>query len=271
MADIRTFFVSSGSVDSRTLGCIYLITNILNRKMYVGQHHLPVPDRRWSQHLATSKRGGSNYALYNAMRKHGADNFICETLYTCDQSKLGYYEEFFADLLHTYVWDASPGYNTVRCGSKPRLGVISSEETRRLLSISHIGKTRSRESLDKASKSMRLQRANNPEMWAWASKKTGEKLKGRSNADWGSFTPERNAKISAKLTNVPKSEEHRRNAMRALKPGPLTQWDYISPWRKTGRFLVRITNRTYGKIHATFDTHPEAIAARDAHLCKNAV
>ena len=270
MADLRTFFVSGGSATS-LLGCIYLITNIVNRKMYVGQHHLPAPDRRWRQHLATSKRVGSDYALYNAMRKYGVENFICETLYVCEHSKLGYYEEFFADLLHTYVWDTSPGYNMGRCGSKTKLGVPSSEETRRLLSISHMGKTRSKESLDKASESMRLHRANNPEMWAWATKKTQEKLKGRSNADWGAFTPERNAKISAKLKNVPKSEEHRRNAMRALKPGPLSEWDYISPWGNTGRFRVRFNNRTYGRFDDIFDTHLEAITARDKFLGKNTV
>lgn len=260
--------MSHASIRTAT-GCIYLVTNIINRKMYVGQHHLPSPHLRWRQHIATSKRGDGNYALYNAMRKHGSDNFICETLYVCEHSRLGYYEEFFADLLHTYVWDASPGYNMARCGSKSRLGVASSEETRRLLSISHMGKTRSKESLDKASESMRLHHKNNPEMWAWASKKTQEKLKGRSNAEWGSHTPESNAKISAKLTNVPKSEEHRRNAMRALKPGPLTEWDYIGQWGKTGRFRVRFNNRTYGKFDDTFDTHLEAITARDAFITRS--
>ena len=203
------------------------------------------------------------------MRKHGVDNFICETLYTCDQSKLGYYEEFFADLLHTYVWDASPGYNMVRCGSKPRLGIMSSEETRRLLSISHMGKTRSRESLDKASESLRLSHATNPEMWASATRKTQEKLKGRSNAAWGSHTLEANAKISAKMIGKPKNDEHCRNVMRSKKPGPLSEWDYISPWGNTGRFRVRINNRTYGRFEGTFDTHAIAITARDGFVSRS--
>lgn len=245
------------------LGCIYLITNTINGKKYVGQHHLPIPDRRWKSHISQSLRGDRNYILYNAMKKYGLDKFIIDVLYVCENFKLSYYEEFFANLLHTYIWDPSPGYNMVRCGSKPRLGVMASEETRRLLSISHMGKTRSKESLEKSRESLRLSHENNPDLWKWANEITRKKLKGRSNADWGSHTPEANAKISAKMTGILKNDEHCRNVMKSKKPGPLTEWDYISPWGNTGKFRLRIDNRTYGKFNSVFDTHSDAMIARN--------
>ena len=202
------------------------------------------------------------------MQKYGVENFICETLYVCENSKLGYYEEFFAELLHTYVWDASPGYNMCRCGSKSRLGIMSSEETRRLLSISHMGKTRSRESLDKSSESLRQSHATNPEIWAWATKKTQEKLKGRPNADWGSHTPEANAKISAALTGVPKSDAHCKRVSESRKPGA-SGIKYII--QIDSGYYVRVKNREFGCFERAYATLEAAQLALSAFLDRGEV
>jgi group I intron endonuclease len=253
---------SSTFLDSR-VGCIYLITNLVNGKKYIGQHHLPVPDRRWKTHMASSKRGDRKTALHGAMHKYGLDNFICERLYVCEQSKLGYYEEFFADLLHTYVWDPSPGYNMCRCGSKSRLGMMASEETRRLLSISHMGKTRSKESLEKSSESLRLSHANNPELWAWATEITRKKLKGRSNATWGSHTPEANSKISATLVGRPKTDEHCKNVSKTRKPGE-TGIKFIT--KNDSGYYVRVDNRENGLFNRNYPTLEQAQVALNEFL-----
>jgi len=245
------------------LGCIYLITNLVNGKKYIGQHHLPVPDRRWKTHMASSKRGDRKTALHGAMHKYGLDNFICERLYVCEQSKLGYYEEFFADLLHTYVWDPSPGYNMCRCGSKSRLGMMASEETRRLLSISHMGKTRSKESLEKSSESLRLSHTNNPELWAWATEITRKKLKGRSNATWGSHTPEANSKISATLVGRPKTDEHCKNVSKTRKPGE-TGIKFIT--KNDSGYYVRVDNRENGLFNRNYPTLEQAQVALNEFL-----
>jgi hypothetical protein len=202
------------------------------------------------------------------MQKYGVENFICETLYVCEHSKLGYYEEFFAELLHTYVWDASPGYNMCRCGSKSRLGIMSSEETRRLLSISHMGKTRSKESLEKSSESLRQSHATNPEIWAWATKKTQEKLKGRPNADWGSHTREANAKISATLTGVSKSDAHCKRVSESKKAGA-TAIKYIT--KIENGYYVRVKNRQFGCFERAYGTLEAAQSALDAFLDKGEV
>lgn len=52
---------------------IYLITNLINDKVYVGQTKT-VGDRRWKEHLWSAKRG-DDHPLYRAIRKHGVDNF----------------------------------------------------------------------------------------------------------------------------------------------------------------------------------------------------
>lgn len=58
-------------------GIVYLITNILNNKKYVGITTLTL-NRRWWFHKRDSKV--KNYPLYMSMRKHGLDNFIITPL-----------------------------------------------------------------------------------------------------------------------------------------------------------------------------------------------
>lgn len=53
---------------------IYLITNKVNGKKYVGQH-CGSKDARWKQHLADALKRQNPKPLYAAMRKYGIDNF----------------------------------------------------------------------------------------------------------------------------------------------------------------------------------------------------
>lgn len=57
---------------------IYLLTNILNGKQYVGfTNHLT---KRLIQHKSASSRG-SNYLIHKAIRKYGWENFKMEILF----------------------------------------------------------------------------------------------------------------------------------------------------------------------------------------------
>ncbi len=60
------------------VGYVYLITNTVNGKQYVGQTTLPI-SRRWVQHRSSAKKG-SGFALHAAIRKYGEAAFTLEVL-----------------------------------------------------------------------------------------------------------------------------------------------------------------------------------------------
>lgn len=55
-----------------TIGYIYLITNTVNGKRYVGQ--TTNTQQRWRQHIHSAKHG-SAYPIHAAIRKYGVENF----------------------------------------------------------------------------------------------------------------------------------------------------------------------------------------------------
>ncbi len=59
-------------------GYIYIIRNIINGKVYIGQT-IQDPKRRWIQHKSAA-RSGEISPLYNSMRFHGIDKFIFEII-----------------------------------------------------------------------------------------------------------------------------------------------------------------------------------------------
>jgi hypothetical protein len=62
------------------IGCIYLITDLTNKKGYVGQTKDVIPDKRYKRHWYEVSKGIRQYPLYNAMRLRGKDNFKLEIL-----------------------------------------------------------------------------------------------------------------------------------------------------------------------------------------------
>lgn len=82
---------------------IYLVTNLVNGKRYIGKTSQELKDR-WYQHCKNAEYGHDTY-LYRAIRKYGADSFIVEKL--CD----GLDREEVA-LIETL----SPEYNMTRGG-----------------------------------------------------------------------------------------------------------------------------------------------------------
>jgi len=60
-------------------GVIYVITNAVNGKRYVGQTTAQSPLARWKDHLKLA-RNGTKSALYAAIRKHGSEHFSFEVV-----------------------------------------------------------------------------------------------------------------------------------------------------------------------------------------------
>lgn len=88
---------------------IYVITNRINKKQYVGLSTNCV--RRWYDHRSKSinshKKDDIEKPLYRAMRKYGLDNFSFSILEECPKELLCEREVFWIEKLKSY----SDGYN----------------------------------------------------------------------------------------------------------------------------------------------------------------
>lgn len=68
---------------------IYKVTNLLNGKMYIGQHVTDDIDDGYM---------GSGIVIKQALKKYGADNFRKEWLMFCeDEEEMNYMERVFVD------------------------------------------------------------------------------------------------------------------------------------------------------------------------------
>jgi len=132
------------------LGCIYLITNTINNKKYIGLHNNPDPIKRYKQHWNSAKRG-TYYSLYIDMREFGESNFKIDTLYIGPLHSLPRMEEYYAEQYETYTWDFPSGYNMVWCGDTPQFGRKLSDEHKQKLLDSHKGRKHSDETREKIS------------------------------------------------------------------------------------------------------------------------
>lgn len=94
-------------------GCIYIIRNKINDKIYIGQTIQNV-STRFRQHLKAAKSGSSQY-LHKAMRRYGFENFFIETLEdNVDEQLLNQKEEFYISGYNSY----GSGYNMNPGGQK---------------------------------------------------------------------------------------------------------------------------------------------------------
>lgn len=91
-------------------GIIYLITNTVNDKKYVGQTRQQL-NKRWLAHI-TESRIYSDRPLYRAINKYGLDNFKIRILEECNVNVLNEREIWWIDFLDSY----RNGYNATTGG-----------------------------------------------------------------------------------------------------------------------------------------------------------
>lgn len=94
------------------MGYIYIISNTVNNKVYIGQT-IHTIEKRWKEHLYNSNH--RNQILYYAMRKYGKEKFSIKILEEVSNTELDYKEREYIKKFNSI----SPfGYNVTTGGSK---------------------------------------------------------------------------------------------------------------------------------------------------------
>ena len=97
---------------------IYVITNKVNGRQYVGKTEYSDPVKRFQEHLRESRKERyENRPLYRAIRKYGEENFEFKVLEEVSEEVSCQREIFWIDKLNTY---GSSGYNATKGGDGKR-------------------------------------------------------------------------------------------------------------------------------------------------------
>ena len=185
---------------------IYLITNMVNGKVYVGQA-MDIEDR-WVNHRAGLNGGYHvNKHLQRAWNKYGADSFSFTVLTECAEEQLNTMEEYFIFCLDSY--DSRVGYNknygggsgrptkeTKKKISEASKGRTHTEESKRKIGAFHKGKTLSEETKRKLSESRKGKTLS-----AETKRKLSEANKGKT------FSAEHKKKLSESQKNYKKKSK----------------------------------------------------------------
>lgn len=129
-----------------TFGYVYIVTNTVNGKKYVGQTTRTV-EERWKDHVRNCYR--RDFPFPCALRKYDIDKFDIEVICECySQEELDNKEIFYIREFNTI---SPTGYNCTEGGR----GGIPSEEVKKRISKTLTGKIQSEETKKKRSKSLR--------------------------------------------------------------------------------------------------------------------
>lgn len=178
---------------------IYVITNKLNGKRYVGQTTRGLK-RRWKDHKYYSKKGKTY--LYCSMRYYGVDNFEIKAILYCEKKHLDMFEIQLIKNMKTM--DRRFGYNNESGGNKNKQ---LSDETKKKLSETQKGRIHSEETKKKMSETRKGE--NNPLFGRTHSEETKKKisdsLSGEKNPTWG--------KPKSEETKKKLSESHEKHSV----------------------------------------------------------
>ena len=179
---------------------VYCIKNTINNKEYIGLTTRTL-EQRWKQHIYESNKQDSwewNTPLGNAIKKYGKDSFQIFVLEECS-SETELKQKEIQLIKERKSLASETGYN-LTLGGDGRLGYKLSEETKRKIGESNLGKIMSNESKEKMSIAAKKRCVGKP-----------------SPMDGKKHTEESKQKIISFLTGRKHSEESKRKRSESMK------------------------------------------------------
>jgi len=139
------------------MSVVYLIRNLINGKVYVGQTTLTLRDR-WNCHLSAARNTSKPSYFQRAIKKYGADNFSIEVLIETDYETVNQLETFYIQKLdstnHERGYNIQAGGRDGEIGGGRPVGIPVTQEHRDKLRRAHLGKTHSAEHNQHVSESL---------------------------------------------------------------------------------------------------------------------
>lgn len=154
------------------MSIIYLLTNLVNGKRYVGKTSRSL-EVRWQGHLGSARRGDSDMLVCRAIKKHGSNAFKREVLEEYTDERLGETEKFWISLLGTHV--SQGGYNLTFGGDGGLPGYKFSDESREKIRQKVLGRKLSPEACAKISAAHKGRSRSPEEVEARRQKLIGQK------------------------------------------------------------------------------------------------
>jgi len=99
------------------MGFIYIITNTINEKVYIGQTKKKNIQERWKDHIKNTKDPKQNRPIVDSMRVLGIQNFKIEVLHECENDRL---DELEISEIEKHNSLHPHGLNYTRGGQGPR-------------------------------------------------------------------------------------------------------------------------------------------------------
>lgn len=124
---------------------VYVIRNLINEKVYVGQTKSPVS--RKAQHFCGARKGNDK-PLYRSIRKHGEENFVFEILEECEDEVINEREQHW--VTHFDSFNPEKGYNLTLGGDGGKGHKLTDEMKKRI-------SQRTREAMSKIDPGLRKQ------------------------------------------------------------------------------------------------------------------
>ena len=167
---------------------IYITSNLINGKIYVGKHSTNNPDDGYI---------GSGTIFKKALSKYGKSNFKCEILaYADTQEKLDYLERFYIRKFHSQ--NPSKGYNLASGGD----GLLCPTYSTLLkMSISHLGNRQSEEAKRKISETEKGRIFSDEHKAKISATKRGHTVSEETRLKISNTLKERNANKKSKIQN----------------------------------------------------------------------